>query len=158
LRTLGQTTIYVTHDQEEAFAISDRMLIMNAGEIVQAGPPQAVYAKPNSEFTARFLGFSNVFEGTLTADGVQLPFATLAVETSKSVGSAATVLIRPEQAQLSTSNGIAGTVTDVSFRGATTRLRLAAESASLDFDLMDTTEVQIGDTVCVMPSQVQIIG
>ncbi len=158
LRTLGQTTIYVTHDQEEAFAISDRMLIMNAGEIVQAGPPQAVYANPNSEFTARFLGFSNVFQGTLAADGVQLPFATLAVETDQPIGSSATVLIRPERAQLSTSNGIAGTVTDVSFRGATTRLRLAAESASLDFDLIDTPEVQVGDTVRVMPSQVQIIG
>ncbi len=158
LRSLGQTTIYVTHDQEEAFAISDRMLIMNAGEIVQAGPPQHVYATPNSEFTARFLGFSNVFSGVVSGDGVQTDFAELAVDTALLTGAVTKVLIRPEQAQLSDSTGIPGVVTDVSFRGATTRLRIDANGAHLDFELIDLPDIAVGDDVRIVPSKVQVIA
>ncbi len=157
LRDLQQTTIYVTHDQEEAFAISDRMLIMNAGEIVQAGAPQAVYQAPASAFAARFLGFSNILTGTVIEEGVQLPFGNLPLATTANAGASVTILIRPEAATLSTTDGITGTVLDVSFRGATTRLRIEASGHVLEFDLAVPTDLALGATVSVVPSGVQII-
>lgn len=64
-RQLGITTIYVTHSQDEAFAISNRVAILNDGEICQIGPPLELYDMPKSEFVATFLGSGNVFEGTV---------------------------------------------------------------------------------------------
>ena len=58
----GRTAIYVTHDQEEAFSISDRVAIMNAGRIVQLDTPEVLYRRPNSAFVARFVGFDNLIE------------------------------------------------------------------------------------------------
>jgi ABC-type Fe3+/spermidine/putrescine transport system ATPase subunit len=63
---LGFTAIYVTHDQQEAMALSDRVAIMHDGSIVQEGPPRKVFQYPTSAFTARFLGYSNGFEGEVT--------------------------------------------------------------------------------------------
>ncbi|WP_144904613.1 ABC transporter ATP-binding protein [Halobellus captivus] len=63
--TLGITTVYVTHDQEEALAISDRVAVMNDGEVEQIGTPRAVYRHPESRFVAEFVGDNNVFEGTV---------------------------------------------------------------------------------------------
>ncbi|WP_336023943.1 ABC transporter ATP-binding protein [Halobellus salinisoli] len=63
--TLGITTLYVTHDQEEALAISDRVAVMNDGRIEQIGTPQAVYRRPETRFVAEFVGENNVFEGTV---------------------------------------------------------------------------------------------
>ena len=62
---LGVTALFVTHDQDEAFALADRVVIMRAGRIEQAGPPQEVWQRPASEPTARFLGFANVFDGAV---------------------------------------------------------------------------------------------
>lgn len=60
---LGTTTVYVTHDQDEAFSISDRVVIMNHGVIEQDGTPEEIYARPGSEFIARFVGFRNLLSG-----------------------------------------------------------------------------------------------
>jgi iron(III) transport system ATP-binding protein len=67
LKSLGVTAVYVTHDQEEAFAISDRIAVMNAGRIVQEGTPQEIYEKPRDPFVVEFIGRANIFEGTLQA-------------------------------------------------------------------------------------------
>ncbi|WP_193368666.1 ABC transporter ATP-binding protein [Pelagibius marinus] len=64
---LGITTIFVTHDQSEALAMSDKIVVMNKGRIEQEGSPEEVYARPRSEFVARFLGNSNLLDGTITA-------------------------------------------------------------------------------------------
>jgi iron(III) transport system ATP-binding protein len=64
---LGITTVFVTHDQDEALAVSDRVVVMNGGRIVEQGLPQEIYTWPRSEFTARFLGVSNTMAGTVTA-------------------------------------------------------------------------------------------
>jgi putative spermidine/putrescine transport system ATP-binding protein len=61
-RTSGATAVYVTHDQEEAFSISDRVAIMQAGRIEQVGPPEELYARPANAFVARFVGFENLIE------------------------------------------------------------------------------------------------
>jgi len=60
-RELGMTMVYVTHDQTEALALADRLLVMNAGRIEQSGPPEEIYERPRSAFVARFMGFENIF-------------------------------------------------------------------------------------------------
>jgi iron(III) transport system ATP-binding protein len=103
-RTLGITTVYVTHDQEEAMAISDRIAVMNKGEIVQIGEAEDLYRRPASQFVARFIGHANLLPATITriqAGSVDIAIAGQRhrVEASRNdlrVGQAATAVIRPE--------------------------------------------------------------
>ena len=67
---LGMTMILVTHDQEEAIAVSDRIFVMNKSEIAQQGTPTEIYTKPESEFIANFIGNYNVFLEVLATNGV----------------------------------------------------------------------------------------
>lgn len=67
-KTVGITTLYVTHDQEEAMAISDRIAVMNKGEIQHIGTPKNIYQRPSNLFVATFIGRSNIFEGKLVVD------------------------------------------------------------------------------------------
>ena len=69
LKRLGTTAIYVTHDQEEAMALSDRIFLMNRGWIVQRGTPREMFKEPESQFAAAFFGFANFFPGTVETDG-----------------------------------------------------------------------------------------
>jgi len=151
LKRVGVTTLYVTHDQQEAFAIADRVLIMNRGQIVQQGTPQQVYRRPASPWVARFLGLSNLLPGRVaaaepgqvmvdTALGRVMPDAGGPV----AAGQAVTVLIRPEAARLTgecpAGNGLAveGTVSETSFRGGHVRLVVrpgAAPEVELAFEL-----------------------
>jgi iron(III) transport system ATP-binding protein len=71
LHSLGIASVYVTHDQEEAFVVSDRILVMNKGKIVQEGSPSDIYERPNSEFVIDFIGRSNIFHGTLRSKGAE---------------------------------------------------------------------------------------
>jgi len=75
LRRVGVTAITVTHDQEEAFALADRVILLNEGQVVQAGQPESIYDRPANVWVARFLGLDNLFAATVTASGqVSLPF------------------------------------------------------------------------------------
>ncbi len=76
-REVGITTIFVTHDQQEALALSDRVGILKDGRLVQEGTPREVYANPVDEFTARFLGEANVFHGEVEAEGLRLADGSL---------------------------------------------------------------------------------
>jgi spermidine/putrescine transport system ATP-binding protein len=68
-REVGITFVFVTHDQEEALSMSDRIAVMNDGKVVQCGPPEDIYEHPSEEFVAGFIGISNLLEGTVEADG-----------------------------------------------------------------------------------------
>ena len=78
---VGITTVYVTHDQEEALAVSDRIAVMHDGVIQQVGSPQYIYQRPANRFVSTFIGLSNIFKGTLKNDGNQyvLDFGTYQV-------------------------------------------------------------------------------
>jgi len=101
-RRLGITTIMVTHDQDEALTMADRIVIMRDGQIEQAGPPEEVYQHPLSRFTASFLGASNFFRGQVTSNkggalAVVVPNGPmLSMRTSREVGSKVSVALRPE--------------------------------------------------------------
>ncbi|HEY3752395.1 MAG TPA: ABC transporter ATP-binding protein [Pseudonocardiaceae bacterium] len=105
---LGITTVFVTHDQDEALAVSDRVVVMNGGRIVEQGLPQEIYTWPRSEFTARFLGVSNTMSGTVTAlDGEAADIAvsggTLRCRACEGIepGQRVSLFLRPESFRLS---------------------------------------------------------
>ena len=91
-KELGITTIYVTHDQEEAMAISDRIALMNIGVIEQVGKPLELYYRPRTEFVARFLGLSNILE--LQSDGEKACLGSLCFKTEKA--GRVRIFFRPE--------------------------------------------------------------
>ncbi len=103
-QSLGITTLYVTHDQEEAMALSDLVVVMREGRIEQAGAPNDLYERPHSRFVAEFLGAANCIEGTLspaedswglvTAGGLRLP---VAAPPGAAPGTLAHLIIRPER-------------------------------------------------------------
>jgi iron(III) transport system ATP-binding protein len=100
---LGITTIFVTHDQDEALAVSDRVILMNEGRIVEQGLPQEIYTWPREEFTARFLGVSNSLAGTVrevTAETVTIDAGVARLSCRPrdglTAGAAVSVFLRPE--------------------------------------------------------------
>lgn len=123
LRQTGIPAIYVTHDQEEAFTIADRILLLRQGQIVQAGTPPEVFAKPASAWVASFLGLGNVVEGQVRTGAVETPFGRFPIKTDKSDGERISLLVRP-QAEASDSGEVVGRVADVVFRGDDFRVEL----------------------------------
>jgi len=100
-REVGITFVYVTHDQEEALSMSDRIAVMSHGKIAQCGPPEDIYEHPTGEFVAGFIGISNLIEGQVTGDG-EVKIATgqtIAAPVPAGCGSGDTVQIsvRPEK-------------------------------------------------------------
>ena len=131
LKDVGVTAIYVTHDQQEAFAVADRVVVMNRGRIEQIGPPEQVYARPASAFVARFMGLDNLLPVRVDPkrpQAVQTPLGFLPWLADVPAGEYV-LLIRPQSAFLlldaSTPPGgwvLAGTVVSRSFRGNVYRL------------------------------------
>jgi len=125
-RAPGMTSIYVTHDQEEAFAIADRVLVMNAGLIEQEGTPVQLYRYPKNSFVARFLGMDNLLGAEVIGRDpptVRTTIGDLIIGQIPDRSETKTrLLIRPEAGELSTStlaneNIVNGRLVDVSFRG-----------------------------------------
>jgi ABC-type Fe3+/spermidine/putrescine transport system ATPase subunit len=118
------TVITVTHDQEEAFAVADRVALMRAGQVVQVGTPQALYRQPGSPWIARFLGLTNLLDASVGGDGrVTTEVGVLELKdlgpAAWDPGAGAQLLIRPEAAELSGEgpNQINLEVEGCSFRG-----------------------------------------
>jgi len=134
------TTIYVTHDQEEAMAVSDRIAIMDKGMIQQVGTPQEIYQRPDNLFVATFIGHTNVLAGTLQAKadmvvlqigGYQLPLHHVAVKTSSESLKKVQVSVRPEEFILCESpdnQGIKGKIASSIFLGMNTHYFIVLET------------------------------
>ncbi len=158
LKSVGLTALYVTHDQSEAFAIGDRVAIMQQGCIEQIGPPEAVYREPASPFVARFLGMSNLLPGRVVdAETRRVETAVGKLEIGDwgleiGAGQSVTVLLRPEAAELVNGTALApnllrGRVVERSFRGAHYRLVVQhASGAELAFEL-DGAAPAVGNEV-----------
>jgi len=110
-RELGITTVYVTHDQAEALAISDRVAVMQNGHVEQVAAPETIYRDPASRFVAEFVGDNNLFDGAVTADGssVAVDGATVPLPTGAAApaGESVTVAVRPEAITLDDGDGSA---------------------------------------------------
>lgn len=137
-RELGITFVFVTHDQDEALALSDRVAVFNEGRIEQVGTARELYERPASLFVARFLGDSNVFTGRHASRGrLAHGDRELRVEESVSipVGVAAAVVVRPERTMLLAddepvpdgANAVPGTVVDITYFGSHRKVTVALD-------------------------------
>ena len=153
---VGITTLFVTHDQEEALAISDRICVMSQGRVEQLGTPTEVYRTPTTAFVARFVGSMNEFAAEVTGPGeVSVNGHRLGAPGASGfgTGSALSMLVRPEDLSLG-EGGLPGTVTSVTFQGATTligvRLDVLDQLVSADIGQGAADHLQLGDRVSVL--------
>ncbi len=139
-RQLGITTVYVTHDQEEALSLSDRVVVMSEGRIEQVGTPFEIYNFPTTAFVASFVGTLNILPGLVTdAARGELTIAGQPLRIDKSfegaLGREVRVALRPEMISLGAdaangANRLTGKVTDVSFLGSIVRIRVGLGDGS----------------------------
>lgn len=142
---LGITTVYVTHDQEEALSISDRVVVMNSGLIEQIGSAQEIYQHPHTRFVATFIGTANEFHGKVAADNTVLcDDLALTVGSTQSFArdSKVVALIRPENVEVFDSkpaeprpNLFEGEIETLTFHGAITRLGIIAGGKHITADV-----------------------
>jgi sulfate transport system ATP-binding protein len=162
------TSVFVTHDQDEALELADRVLVMNEGRIEQIGTPDEVFHQPRTEFVVKFLGQVNFFRGRL--EGGKVHFATLAWESPEHAGTPtqpARVFIRPHELDVDvTRNGhpaLQAVVTRIHSAGPNVRLELTAESgerlcAELTQDRYRSLAISTGSTVYVTPRDVKVFA
>jgi ABC-type Fe3+/spermidine/putrescine transport system ATPase subunit len=137
-RRLGITTILVTHDQDEAFTMADRIGVMDRGRLQEAGEPRALYARPRTRFVATFLGAANLLLGCHERQGVRLGRSVFGLELEERrshsfrPGAEAAVLVRPEDVVVTPAPGRfaadcvgVGRIAELEFTGATERIRLS---------------------------------
>jgi putative spermidine/putrescine transport system ATP-binding protein len=147
-RRLGVTTIFVTHDQEEALSISDRIVVMNDGMIEQVGTPFDVYNRPQTRFVASFVGTLNTLDGVVVdpaAGAIRVGETTIYASgpiEGASPGDERIVALRPEALRLGRTaedpNALVGVVEDASFLGAVVRLKVRLGGRVLLVDAFNT--------------------
>ncbi len=166
---VGITAIYVTHDQSEAMALSDHIIIMNKGVVAQMGTPQEIYYHPNSEFVADFIGEANFLRGTL--DKMDGDHAVLNIEghparvparEEMAPGAEYTVVLRPESAVLKDSGGLPCRVVLSCFMGSYQNYHVMVENTLVkltDYDPKNKRIYEVGETCSLVfdPESVHIL-
>ena len=147
------TAIFVTHDQEEAMAISDRVCVMHEGVIAQEGSPDSIYKNPKTEFVARFIGHYNV----LTPEQVNKLFGLTMPETCK------VAAVRPEALTLNGGDDrmkISGKIVRSSMLGGVTRYQLECDGEQLSFEVVNhgTRQLNLGEIVTLHVSEDDILS
>jgi spermidine/putrescine transport system ATP-binding protein len=158
-RDVGITFVFVTHDQEEALTMSDRIAVMRAGRLEQVGTPEEIYDAPESAFVARFIGSANLIPVTVesTAGGratLRLPGGVRADAAtdgrSFAAGASALLMIRPERLEIGPSEpppgqqGLPVTCTDLVFQGAVRRCALRDPAGGELIDYLEASQIQPG--------------
>ncbi|MCC3282396.1 MULTISPECIES: ABC transporter ATP-binding protein [Arthrobacter] len=132
----GMTFVVVTHDQEEAMSMADRVAVLNGGRLEQVDTPVGLYSAPASRFVADFIGSANLLDGTAVAGGILLESGlVLAADHGLSAGSAATAVIRPEDVVLTAPGAgiLDGTVLDTYFLGGTSTVAVRVSGVPAPF-------------------------
>ena len=161
-REVGITTVFVTHDQEEALTLSDRIAILDAGRIVQSGPPRAVYERPRTVFAADFLGDANFFTGRADGEGrVRTPRGNeiFTADVPEEAGADVILAVRPEKLRIARAgnsapdgaNRLAGTVASVLYAGSTVTYRVACGEVEVTVleQNREATPIEQGEPVTV---------
>lgn len=158
-RELGVTIIFVTHDQDEALTLSDRIVVFREGAVEQIGTPQDLYDRPGTEFVATFLGDSNIFDGKMQGgiftptepyDGARFaPFLAVADGAVKVLVRPENLGVRAQDPEAGAENSVPVIIEDVVFSGATQRVegRTAAGHQLVVRTRADAARVRIGDRV-----------
>jgi ABC-type Fe3+/spermidine/putrescine transport system ATPase subunit len=167
-RRLGITTIFVTHDQDEAFEMSDRVILLNRGRIEQSGTPEEMYDRPATRFAAEFIGEANLLDGTVTAAdagglAVQVGSARFRAPAGiggLSAGDPVSLMVRPERLDIAVSRpasaaALEGRVTKRIFSGDMLGLTILTtdgmEITSRKPSVARYREISVGDTVWAVP-------
>jgi putative spermidine/putrescine transport system ATP-binding protein len=140
---LGITTLYVTHDQEEALSVSDHVAVMYGGRIEQMGSPADMYTRPATPFVAEFIGTMNRLEGTVIPGGVEHANTRLTIGAAEGrpAGQRVLVLVRPEAVEVAIANGgggantLVGDVVTQTFLGPVTRLKIIGDGVDMIADV-----------------------
>jgi putative spermidine/putrescine transport system ATP-binding protein len=164
LKKMNITTLFVTHDQEEALMLSDRVVVMNKGKVEQVGAPEEIYERPVNRFVAEFIGSCNVFEGEV-ANGMFRSEGGLAVPVSAGASGRRTLIIRPEYLEPATGTlrglELEGTVETVAYFGSLSRItiQVGAEKVMLDAQHQMAGRPRPGDhiRVAVHPDGVRLL-
>jgi iron(III) transport system ATP-binding protein len=159
-RRLRITTLYVTHDQEEAMALSDRVVVMDKGRALQVGAPEEVYRRPASRAVAAFFGTPNFIEARVTACRANGHYHVLSIDGAGAQGDcrageayrrgeAVLVMIRPEDVTLGAAGSLSwhGTVVDGVFRGSRRTLAVEAQGRRFTVECSATRAAAVGDAV-----------
>jgi putative spermidine/putrescine transport system ATP-binding protein len=159
-RQLGITTVFVTHDQEEALSISDRIVVMNAGRADQIGTPSDIYNRPATRFVASFVGTLNIIDAVVadpTANTIRIGENVIALRepiAALKAGDKVSVALRPEAGSLSESakgdTALTGTVVSSHFLGSVVRTKFDVGGNQISFDMFNAPDKvlpQPGETV-----------
>jgi iron(III) transport system ATP-binding protein len=146
-RAVGFTAIYVTHDQAEALALSDRIYVLNHGVVEQHGAPRDLYFRPQTRFVADFIGAANLHDGMIAGNAMQTPFGAIH-GTGMRTGQG-TVCWRPEMARLGGASdmALAGTVVSVAFQGAHCDVFVTAGGETVRLQLPGGLDIEPGATI-----------
>lgn len=148
-RQLGITFIFVTHDQEEALTMSDRVVVMNKGKIQQIGTPQDIYNEPENAFVADFIGESNILDGVMRDDFVAEFSGHVfeCLDKGFSKDESVDVVVRPEDVDIVSSDKgmLTGTVTSVDFLGV--HYEIIVDIGGFKWMIQTTDECSVGDDV-----------
>lgn len=164
LRKVGVMAIYVTHDQEEAFALADQVALLHAGRLEQVGTPEMIYRQPASLWAARFLGLRNLVPGDYLGDGrIATPLGALAgtVVDALLPGVESVAVIAPDAAELTDSpsgpNVLSAAIVARQFRGRHYRVRLQPPGGlSLDLDIAEP-QGGVGDNLSLRLSPARVL-
>ncbi|MGD9958226.1 ABC transporter ATP-binding protein [Nocardioides sp.] len=172
-RLVGTTFVYVTHDQDEALTMSDRLAVLHEGHVMQVGTPSEVYSQPANTHVATFLGTTNLYDATVTAVGPERVTCTaggsvLQVDVGShpaAVGEALSLMVRPERVEVSPTaletgtdtNLLTGSVTTLTFRGAHTAVLVDIGQLTLEAEVANVHGepppwLTVGSPVCVRVS------
>ncbi|MGD0267362.1 MAG: ABC transporter ATP-binding protein [Candidatus Methylomirabilota bacterium] len=181
-RRLGITTIYVTHDQEEALTLSDRIVVMNSGRVMQIGEPHAIYRHPANSFVSNFIGITNILRGRIaevSPGGNRAVFVsegglrcTVVLDCAQEgLSEGVSAAIRPEQVQFrrggdidTVENLVHGTISHVVYLGARTGYYVVLSSGErIIVDVQNVSEAtarQAGDPVlcCLPPESLRLVA
>jgi spermidine/putrescine transport system ATP-binding protein len=157
-RRAGMAFVHVTHDQEEAMALADEIVIMNEGRIEDQGPPERLYAKPRTRFSATFMGESTLIDGTIANVErgdvlVETPLGHFALKGAGEAGQKVTIAIRPENMLLTGGRGLVALgragVKEIVFQGSFKRVEAQWEGTgrSATIKAPSSTAVQAGDAL-----------
>lgn len=153
---LGITTVFVTHDQEECFSISDKVAIMNAGVIEQYDTPEQIYRLPISKFVAQFIGFENFFEVTRNAEGELVTTNQVPIRSTISAltGNQGTATIRPEDILIKEQGDFQGKVLVRTFLGKSHQYEIETVLGKLLVNGSDQQIFAVGETIeLVFPAE-----
>jgi putative spermidine/putrescine transport system ATP-binding protein len=161
LRTLGITTIYVTHDQAEAMALGDRIVVMQKGAMAQIGTPREIYFTPTNRFVAEFIGAANIVEAPVENGHLVLPGGRQPIGGNATLP-AVVAMIRPETIHVveADSTPLSGTVDSVSFVGDRQRMLVSGAAGKLlAIDAPNSVKASVGERIglLVAPDAIRLL-